>query len=551
MEDAVELTRNDRWKRAIIFFLPFFILLLSHSSVYAEWTMVTPPTGNQYWEVVRVHFTSTNEGWAVGYNYGADIGTLLHYQNGTWSMITPPSVSWNWGLYGAHFTSANEGWAVGWSRFNDDSHAGVLLHYQNGIWSMITPPSVSWNWGLYGIHFTSADEGWAVGRNSDNLIYTGALLYYLNGTWASVTPPALSGSWYLSTVHFTSADEGWAVGYGATEGVILHYSNGIWTPVTPPTVSGTWGLDAIHFTSADEGWAVGRDDSNARGVLLRYQNGVWITVTPPTVSGSWSLNEVHFTSATEGWAVGRLGTDYSNYEGLLLHYQNGTWAPVTPPTMGGAWAIGGVHFTSADEGWAVGGDYANIRGALLHYVRALSPPEGTIGTEVTIRGSSFGFKKGKVLISGVATKVAKDSWGNDRIESLITKVPPSGGPYTVTVVPYQSPAPLIVSSSFYVKIPELDPLSPDHGKPDTLITITGRFFSTKKGKVYIEDSVSGKKKTCKVTNWFMNPTNGESTLTFVVPKLPKGFNTGAAYPLKVANKVGTAQTTFTVDPTPP
>jgi hypothetical protein len=537
--------KNNRSKRITTFFLPFIFLLLSHSSVYAEWTMVTPPNENQYWEVARVYFTSANEGWAVGDNYGADIGALLHYQNGTWTMVTPSAVSGYWALYGVYFTSANEGWAVGWSRFNDDSHSGVLLHYQNGVWTAVSAPTVSWNWGLYGVHFTSVDEGWAVGRNNDNLIYTGALLYYSNGTWTPVTPPTLSGSWYLNAVHFTSADEGWAVGYGATEGVLLHYQNGTWTPVTPPALSGSWGLEALHFTSADEGWAVGSVASE--GVLLHYQSGTWTPVTPPTHSGSWYLSAVHFTSADEGWAVGRLGSDYSNYEGVLLHYQSGTWTSVTPPTMNGAWGLGGIHFTSADEGWVVGGDYANIRGALLRYVRGLSPPQGTIGTEITIRGSGFGFKKGKVFISGVAAKVNKGSWGDDRIVSLVTKVPPSWGPYTINVIPYRSTSSVFVSSSFYVKNPELDLLVTPHGKPNAPITITGRFFSSKKGKVYIEDPATGKKKMCKVTYWYMNPANGNSTLTFLTPKLPKNFSYGVAYPLKIINKVGTDETTFTVD----
>ena len=49
----------------------------------------------------------------------------------------------------------------------------------------------------------------------------------------------------------------------------------------------------------------------------------------------------------------------------------------------------------------------------------------------------------------------------------------------------------------------------------------------------------------------MNPANGDSTLTFEVPKLPKGFSYGIAYPLKVTNKVGFDQTTFTIDAPPP
>jgi hypothetical protein len=174
--------------------------------------------------------------------------------------------------------------------------------------------------------------------------------------------------------------------------------------------------------------------------------------------------------------------------------------------------------------------------------------QGTIGTQLTLTGTGFGAKKGKVFIGGVAAKVT--TWGDTSITCLLTKVPPAGGPYDVTITPKKASI-ITISSAFTVMNSELDPLSVDHGTPGTSITMTGKFFSTKKGKVHLEDPVSGKKKTCKVTNWNMEPTTGASTLTFEVPKLPKGFNTGVAYPLKIANKVGTAQTTFTVDPTPP
>ena len=51
-------------------FLPLIMLLFYHSSVHAQWTSVTPPTvraGN--WFLNGVHFTSANEGWAVGASY--------------------------------------------------------------------------------------------------------------------------------------------------------------------------------------------------------------------------------------------------------------------------------------------------------------------------------------------------------------------------------------------------------------------------------------------------------------------------------------------------
>ena len=136
------------------------------------------------------------------------------------------------------------------------------------------------------------------------------------------------------------------------------------------------------------------------------------------------------------------------------------------------------------------------------------------------------------------------------ITATLKKVPLTGIVHDVTIMvqPYKTTPPITLSGAFAVMPPGLDPLPTDVGTPGTEITITGRFFSTKKGKVYLEDPATGKKKNCKVTNWQMEATDGESTLTFVVPKLPKDLSYGAAYPLKVTNKIGADQTTFTVDP---
>jgi hypothetical protein len=60
--------------------------------------------------------------------------------------------------------------------------------------------------------------------------------------------------------------------------------------------------------------------------------------------------------------------------------------------------------------------------------------QGTIGTQITITDSGFGSKKGKVLIGGFATKIAKDGWGETRITCEIKKpLPP--GPYDIIVKP--------------------------------------------------------------------------------------------------------------------
>jgi len=172
--------------------------------------------------------------------------------------------------------------------------------------------------------------------------------------------------------------------------------------------------------------------------------------------------------------------------------------------------------------------------------------EGTLGTELTLLGTSFGDKKGKVLIGGVVTKIV--NWSGSSITCALKKgLPPGTYDVTIKPQPYKK-VPAIPSGAFIMKNPELDLLSNTHGTPGAEITIKGKFFSTKKGKVFLQYDKDGqlKKKNCKVTFWSMDKTNGESMLKFVVPKgLPPG-----TYPLWVTNKVGQVSDIFTIDPLP-
>jgi hypothetical protein len=163
----------------------------------------------------------------------------------------------------------------------------------------------------------------------------------------------------------------------------------------------------------------------------------------------------------------------------------------------------------------------------------LLPAEGTIGTELTIHGECFGIKKGKVLIGGVATKIDKDGWDNNTITGILTKVPTAGGPHNVTIRPYKS-YDITLPNAFTVKPPQIDSLDSCQGAAGIPITITGNFFSTKKGRVYLEDISNGKKKNCRIKSW------GMGRITFSVPKTSKSFLPGT-YSLKVTNKVGIAE----------
>lgn len=175
----------------------------------------------------------------------------------------------------------------------------------------------------------------------------------------------------------------------------------------------------------------------------------------------------------------------------------------------------------------------------------LGSNEGTTGTEVTITGSGFGTKKGKVLLGPdgkTKLKIAKDGWRDDRIVGTVNKVPLQAGsypvPFAVTIqTKHKPPQVFITTDTFTVTNPIVDTVLPLSGAVGETIEITGRFFGAKKGKVYLENQSAGKMQSCKVKSWIMNKTTGDSTVTFFVPKLPNGV-----YPLYVVNKkVGSSQ----------
>ena len=172
------------------------------------------------------------------------------------------------------------------------------------------------------------------------------------------------------------------------------------------------------------------------------------------------------------------------------------------------------------------------------------PPEGTIGTEVTINGSDFGPKTGKVLMGGFVTKIV--SWNDTSIKCIVKKLL-STGRFHVTIQPqpYRSTSPELITSAFTIKNPEMDPLSTDHGAPGDDITISGRFFSTRKGKVYIEYEENGqiRKKSCTVKSWAMDASTGASEIRFQVPKIKYS----GPCVLIIANKVGAVEKPFTID----
>lgn len=169
----------------------------------------------------------------------------------------------------------------------------------------------------------------------------------------------------------------------------------------------------------------------------------------------------------------------------------------------------------------------------------VNPTEGTIGTDLTITGSDFGTKKGKVLVGRTPLVVLE--WADGSIRGHLTKAL-TPGTYNVTIQPVEPKGAAPISAgSFMVKAPEIDLVDPNHGSTGGQISIHGRFFGTKKGKVALGYVSKGRpaKKSCKVLSWTMNPMTNEGKIEFVIPK---GLLPGN-YDLIIANGMNSATLT--------
>ena len=204
---------------------------------------------------------------------------------------------------------------------------------------------------------------------------------------------------------------------------------------------------------------------------------------------------------------------------------------------------GGTYYFAATA-YDASGIESTYSAEVIWYESTVDPMvnEITIGSQFIITGSNLGAKVGKVLVGTSVAKIL--SWNDTSITCSANRLPLPSGPHDAIIKPrpYRSISPIILPGAFTVVNPELDPFSIGYGSPGDEITITGKFFGSRKGRVYLENPSTEKKKYCKVTSWSMDPATGESTLTFVVPK---GLVAGT-YPFKVKNKVGTASTTFSI-----
>jgi hypothetical protein len=274
-----------------------------------------------------------------------------------------------------------------------------------------------------------------------------------------------------------------------------------------------------------------------------HDNHVYIgDASAPTMSTSAPIR-VSFNSATKIFTVSYSTAPGPNYNWIgfgtfgVGSLGGGTYHAdwgLTDDDKFVAYVFGYSENMTVNDGQMYGDNFQE-NGGVVPPPPELSVPEGTIGTQINITGTGFGIKKGKVLLGGVTTKIAKGGWTDDTIICTLKKVPlPGETAYDVSIQPKTKGTPAFdLSEGFTVRKPFIDELTSDtHGAPGAEATIRGMWFGTKKGTVY----VGGQK--CKVTSWIMEPTTGVSEIVFVVHnKIGAG-----SYFLEVQNKVGRSLT---------
>lgn len=156
---------------------------------------------------------------------------------------------------------------------------------------------------------------------------------------------------------------------------------------------------------------------------------------------------------------------------------------------------------------------------------AIFPSEGTLGTKINIYGSGFGLRRGRVFIGNSVTgnlSLKVNEWRDDFILCTLDKVL-IPGIYDITIQPVgpKGIPSIVYKESFVVRGADNYSIDRAEGTSYDQVTITGRFFGTKRGKVYLEYEEEGiaKLKTCRIIKWIMDSITGDSEVVFEIPKM--------------------------------
>lgn len=159
---------------------------------------------------------------------------------------------------------------------------------------------------------------------------------------------------------------------------------------------------------------------------------------------------------------------------------------------------------------------------------SVTPNQGATGLAITLAGSGFVSKPVVWLTQDGLTKkfpCKVTSFTAEQVVATLPQAPPGSFDLHVKV----KKATDDLSDALTIQPPSVSALAPESAAHKQLVTITGDFLGTKKGKVRVQSAATAAplKKTAKVTSW----TN--TSVTFEMPKVPEG-----SYDVLLDNKTG-------------
>lgn len=256
------------------------------------WELMDSPTRA---ELQGVWGSSSQDVYAVGYDYNNAQGVLLHFDGSSWKQIEGAGDNCLLALWGSGPGSFH---AVGYRPYDV-----AAVHFADGLLQRSFPGREViflfgvWGWGPSQLFASGYTQGGgrtilrADGRHWTLEKLPGRHHHVLRGIWGS------------------GPSDVTAVG---TRGAILHFDGESWSEM-PSGVEET--LQGVHGSGPENIWAVGE-----RGTILRYDGKSWSRAESGT---SAFLSSVWCRSEKEAYAVGQGGT-------LLRH--KGRWQPAHLPT---------------------------------------------------------------------------------------------------------------------------------------------------------------------------------------------------------------------------
>jgi len=280
--------------------------------------------------------------------------------------------------------------------------------------------------------------------------------------------------------------------------------------------------------------------SNTNACIKAFTGSFLETVSTPSIlSGPTSGTTGTLYSYVTGGALSDLGHNVQ----YLFDWGDGStsgWLPEGSLSGSKFWKAASIYYikakarcaihTSIESNWSAPFE-VSVSGEDIRF--SVQPREGTLGTNITLRGDDFGTKKGKVFLEGTSLKILK--WEDETIQCSLTKAIPAK---TYDVIVQRSDRSSVTErGGFTVKPPHIESIVQNHGPEGIEITVQGKFFGGSKGKAYVES------KSCRILSRSMDPVTGEETFVFLFPKkLPLGLHT-----ITVSNKVGSDTWSLTVE----